>query len=50
MIAITCENQALQPHWKRIEGDLYTVVARVGWDPRKVRRKLEEIHATLKKL
>lgn len=50
MIGISCDNQALAPYWKAIEDDLRMIVYRAGWDPRQVRRKLEEIHRVLKAL
>jgi len=50
MIAISCDNQALAPYWKAIEDDLRMIIYRAGWDPRRVRRKLEEIHRVLRLL
>lgn len=43
MIAISSENGGLQPHWKRVETELYKLADRYKENPRKLRDALLEL-------
>ena len=47
LIAVHCDNKALQPHWDEVVDQLRMIVACCGWDTRRVSEKLREIAGVL---